>query len=279
MANLISEGKRFSLLYLRSSKPIEESDRLRNRLLQVFKQVAGSDGQHLGRAIERELGVNVIKYQYDYFLDWSAFSRLEFRDFLDTITICKQFATGLNSIPSSSSLVKEFSRIFSEESSAYTVDDRLGVHPSVDPSFRANLESVVRGLGGASFEAARLHLERADISLLPQKDRRDAVRSIFDAVENVFKQTFPGAISINTATIQSVLKPAIEKVYPDDVEKRTALKQVESLKDWVDGCHNYRHEAGKPDPAAPPEELAVLMVSNGIAFTRWLADLRVKLSA
>lgn len=276
MTNFVSKGARFSLLYLRPDRPIEESKRLRNRLLQVFKQVAGKESKNLGHAIERELGVRIVKFQYDYFVDWHDFSNLEMRDFLDTVTICREFATGLNGIPSRATLVKELNRIFSEETSAYVVDDQLGVHPSVDPSFRAILDSAVRGLGGADFEAVRLHLEKADLSLLPKGDRRDAVRSIFDAVENVFKQTFQGAISINTGTIQTILKPTVERIYQDEVERRTALKLVESLKDWVDGCHNYRHEAGKPEPAAPPEELAVLMVSNGIAFTRWLVDIRMR---
>ena len=86
--------------------------------------------------------------------------------------------------------------------------------------------------------------------------------------------TFDGAIALNSATVQSYLRPFIERTHADKIAKRTALKTCDSLKDWADACHNYRHAPGEPDPARPPEELAVVLVSQGFTYVRWLADLK-----
>ena len=50
-----------------------------------------------------------------------------------------------------------------------------------------------------------------------------------------------------------------------------------SLADWVDALHNYRHGQGVPEPVAPSEELAVYVLSSGAAFARQLADFAVLL--
>jgi hypothetical protein len=40
--------------------------------------------------------------------------------------------------------------------------------------------------------------------------------------------------------------------------------------DWVDACHNYRHEDGIEEPSQPPIELAVELIGVGGSFLRWL---------
>lgn len=279
MTNDIPKGRRYSLLYLQPEHTIEDSKRLRVRLLRMFQGIVAEESKDFGQAIERELGVEVVRTgPYATYLDWDRFAKLEMRDYLDSITITRRFYSKKFGSANLPKVASEFNRVFLEERTTYFVDEQLGVHPLVDSSFRAILESAVRGLGGADFAAARAHLEKADIALMPQNDRRESVRAVFDALENVFKQTFTGVININTATIQGCLKPAVESMYSEGVERRTALKQVDSLRDWVDGCHNYRHEPGQPEPTSPSEDLAVLLVSNGISFTRWIADIRSRLN-
>jgi hypothetical protein len=66
----------------------------------------------------------------------------------------------------------------------------------------------------------------------------------------------------------------VQKLYGEDaVALRAANKQVAAFKDWVDASHNYRHEAGSEEPVQPPLDLAVLAISNGTAFLRWLIAL------
>jgi hypothetical protein len=79
---------------------------------------------------------------------------------------------------------------------------------------------------------------------------------------------------VNAGAIDTHLGPAIQKAYTDEtVALRAANKQLASFKDWVDASHNYRHEQGSEDPVQPPSELAVLAVSNGASYLRWLIAL------
>jgi len=43
--------------------------------------------------------------------------------------------------------------------------------------------------------------------------------------------------------------------------------------DWIEAAHFYRHEPGMEEPAQPPLELAIELVSVGAAFIRRLAGL------
>jgi hypothetical protein len=55
--------------------------------------------------------------------------------------------------------------------------------------------------------------------------------------------------------------------------QRAANKSVSALADWVDACHNYRHEEGVEEPSQPPIELAVELISTGASFLRWLISI------
>ena len=46
-----------------------------------------------------------------------------------------------------------------------------------------------------------------------------------------------------------------------------------SFKDWIEACHFYRHEPGKPEIHQPPIELAIHLISVGAAFIRLLIEL------
>jgi hypothetical protein len=73
----------------------------------------------------------------------------------------------------------------------------------------------------------------------------------------------------------SRLRARIEQVYDGDRRaQETSGKMLQSLGDWIDAAHGYRHEEGKPDTVAqPPLTLAVYLISTGAAHLRWLAEL------
>jgi hypothetical protein len=70
-----------------------------------------------------------------------------------------------------------------------------------------------------------------------------------------------------------VMRRVIALYCTDVVALRAAHKQLASLKDWVDASHNYRHEPGSEGPVQPPIDLAILAISNGTGFLRWLITL------
>ena len=45
---------------------------------------------------------------------------------------------------------------------------------------------------------------------------------------------------------------------------------IHSFADWVDACHNYRHEEGVEEPSQPPLDLAIELIGVGSGFLWWL---------
>lgn len=268
-------GQRYSLLYLRPDEALSDSPRFRRRLSKRFDATVESDDHPaFGAHLERELGIAVLSpgswtdyIHWDDILDW------ELRDILCAITLVGRYAS-TKKTHEASQYPAQIARIFTEESANYRLDEKCGVHPGVDTAYQANYVASIRGTEQEAYTAARSFLSKADDNLMPDGDRREAVRAAFDAVENIFKIAFDGAISLNKMTINGHLRPFVERTHTDVVAKRTALKSCEALMDWADACHNYRHAHGEPEPAAPPEELVVVLVSQGFSYVRWLADLR-----
>ena len=100
------------------------------------------------------------------------------------------------------------------------------------------------------------------------------MRAVFDANENLFKLMFPQAPRLTASEVKSRLRPVLERRYGSDATaRRAALKVADALSEWVDGVHNYRHAEGAEEPTPPPFSLALVLMSNGAAFLRWLAEM------
>jgi hypothetical protein len=169
----------------------------------------------------------------------------------------------------------EARRIFSEEKLAYEIDDNGVVHPAVDKEFQRNRQATVAGLQIPRYPNSLAAFERISDELASRPPNgKDAWRAVFAAVEGLFRLMFPSAPQLNAAAVEANLTPLVQGLYQGDaVARRAANKLVAAFKDWVDASHNYRHEAGSEEPVQPPIDLAVLAISNGTSFLRWLVSL------
>lgn len=50
-------------------------------------------------------------------------------------------------------------------------------------------------------------------------------------------------------------------------------KMLDSFEDWAAACHIYRHALGDAETGQPSLEVTILIVSQGYAFARWLAEM------
>jgi hypothetical protein len=165
-------------------------------------------------------------------------------------------------------------RIFAEENLHYSFDDAGGGHFSYDKEFNFSVAAAIAALGLPRYENARQEFDdgRAKLAQVPP-DGKGGIRSTFTAAEGIFKLMFPSAPRL-TAKEAEQLKPILQKVYAGDTPALGASKKMlESLKEWVDAAHFYRHEAGSESIAQPPLNLAVHLVSVGAANVRWLIEL------
>jgi hypothetical protein len=193
---------------------------------------------------------------------------------LDTVTLAAKFFKRKGRDPAS--LWRDPARrIFAEEHLAYAIDDDCIVHPAVDSEFQRNRTATVAGLQLPRYANSLAAFDRISDELAEAPPNgKEAWRAVFSAVEGLFRLMFPSAPQLNAAAVDTHLGPAIQKNYAGEpVALRAANKQLASFKDWVDASHNYRHEQGSEDPVQPPLDLAVLAVSNGASYLRWLIAL------
>jgi hypothetical protein len=171
--------------------------------------------------------------------------------------------------------IKECRRIFSEERLRYVINDAGGVRFSVDSQFEMDVETTIQGLGHSTLKGALTAYEHCieAMSATPP-DGKTAIRSMFEAVEIVFKTICPGPPRIGKSEVLQHLTPKLTSIYAADATaSQVATKIANSLVDWVDAAHFYRHGQAGPEPIQPPLDLAVTIISEGTSFLRWLAGL------
>jgi hypothetical protein len=267
---------RFSQLYISQPSPLPDSARARRRIGKVLESLTKANVntvRDLSGHLDQELGVPV---NVEYGFEWpSFFEKAAIRDFLDAITLMNNFFLSKGMSAYSRNLTAEARRIFSEERLAFEIDDQGVVHPAVDQEFQRNRRATVAGLQDVRYANSLAAFERVsdELACVPPNGK-DAWRAVFAAAEGLFRQMFRSAPQLNAAAIDAHLAPLAQRVHGQDaVALRATMKLIASFKDWVDASHNFRHEPGGHEQAQPPIDVAVLAVSNGTAFLRWLIAL------
>jgi hypothetical protein len=249
---------------------------MRRRLGHLYAQFR-LDG--FGDVIARELGVPIDSSDSRYGFYWPPFlAKAELRDVLDSITIRYDNLrvghydeTGVDTRNAKAKFLTEARRIFAEEKVRYRIDDQGGVHFTVDGEFERSRVATLSELGQSRYSGVRELFESAFTAM---DSTPAAIRAIFFAVESLFRLMFPNSAQLNSGEVTKQLKPRIDAIYADQKPAvYVAQKQLAALQDWIDGAHFYRHEPGTEDPAQPPLDLAIYMVSQGAAHIRWLARL------
>jgi len=277
---LPTDGKRFSLNYLNRGEPTEDSKRMRARLGALLFSLGHSVGS-LPDSVYRELGLRVPTsggYRWDEFV-----SRASLRDVLDLVTLTFKATIHYDNSTSSTTSYRgkgkvwrdEVRRIFREENVRYRVDDRCGVHFAIDDEFERNSGASIKALDGPQYSATQANFNDAlkALSATPPATK-EAIRSVFSANEGLFRLMFAKAPRLGSAEVDQHLLPFVQKALAGDTTTVLATsKLLRSFKEWIDAAHFYRHEAGQIEPTAPPLEIAVLIVSAGAGWVRWLAEL------
>ncbi len=264
--------KPYSQIYEIPSKFRKDDARARLRLARLFGNLP-ADSASIGKEIELKLGIKVVSSgPMSIYVDWEKrFKELELTDIFDIIFIDKTIG---HKYGKDKEFIYDVNQIFDERHLDYTVDVNGTVHPRVDQIFTAETNQLIKHLNREEHSSAIAHVNSAlDFLTAKDSDNRASIRSVFDAVENLYKQKF-GVTHVNSKTIDKDLTNFLAETYAaGSVELRSSEKLRVSFKEWVNSAHNYRHEAGKPEPSQPPEEIAITLISQGFSFVRWLAYL------
>ena len=274
----VSEGHRFSRVYLASPNLLPDSKRMRRRLGHAIGDTYLRD---FGSELAAELGIFVDCNSSAYSTYWPPFvEKMELRDVLDAITIRYRTIrvsyydeTGAATRETKTKFLTEVKRIFIEEGVRYRLDNQGGVHFTVDAEFERARISTLSELGRTRYSGVNELFESSFSALdATPPDGKAAIRAVFFAAESLFRLMFPSAPQLNAGELQRLLKPKLDTMY---AEQRPAVymaqKQLAAFKEWIDAAHFYRHEPGTEEPAQPPLDLAINMIGIGAAHLRWLA--------
>lgn len=273
MTDEVPKGRRFSHVYMQRGKPSSDSKRMRLRLKSLLYSEE-KDKDPIARHVQAELGTSI---QYTGYYNWEKFFiESGIVDVLDSVTVIFAFMkVNWGKGYDRNAWLQGVRRIFREENVSYRVDDEGGVHLAVDDEFARNIASVVVGLGAARYGNSRAEFD-AGMQALDQvpPDGKYAIRGVFGANESLFRLMFPSAPRLGAAEAEKYLAPLVQKAYVSDATAARALaKAVGAYKSWIDAAHFYRHEQGVEEPTQPPLEAAILLVSQGASFLRWLIEL------
>lgn len=128
----------------------------------------------------------------------------------------------------------------------------------------------MQGLDGSNFQAAREYVDQC-MSALKQvpPDGAEAIRDLFLAAENIFKQMFPHVDRLDQRGIGKELRPLVTS----SPEASQFQNMCAAFTQWVNTAHDYRHESDGPEMNQPSEALTNLLVTSGFSYIRWLADI------
>lgn len=277
--------KRFSQIYCKNSSVQTDSPRFRTRLSQCLCDELNNTA--LAKKISKTLGLTapIIIGGYDI---KKFIAQEQIRDVLDTITIAYHlFGDGKNYNSNGSwenngpfyggtrAVQNKFANFvnscFSEENLCYKIDDEGVVHYAPDEEFLLAKTSTLMCLNEARYQAVAKEFIRAYEALnSAPPDTKASAKAIFESVEILFK-LMTNKPRLTKDFILDALKPLLDKHYADDTSKKVITRLIKSFCEWVEGMQWYRHGQKTETPNDPPLELAILTISTGTGFLRWLA--------
>jgi len=265
------EGQRFSQVYLNQGTQINDSERMRNRISAFHSDLRDDDRHKIVELIHIETGAKV-PFMGTYFSLTRFVEKCPIRDLLDAITIIYRYFLAGGQTRRSQAWHAFVTRVFKEENLGYRLDEKGGVHFFIDEEFERNRSTLISLLAQqpsvlSAFEKAYNFLDR------DPPDTANSIRAIFEAMEILYKHIInaQGKDRLNSVGVQKKLKPLLQEKYSDSEVVSTATDHLmDGLCDWLDAGHMYRHGQKTDEPQAPPLEYAVLYVSQGASYLRFL---------
>ena len=271
------EGKRFSQVYLDKGNPVNDSKRMRNRLSAFYSVNVHDYTLNIVQIIHRDTGAKVPS-GYESYIFTDFIEKCDIRDLLDSITLIFQYLLGSGRIRMAEQWHQFVTRVFKEENVGYRLDEKGGVHFFIDQEFEHNKSALLAGL--SSQPAVQGSFEKA-YSFLDQDppDTSSAIKSMFESLEILYKHILKteGKDRLNSNGVQKKLKPILQQVLSENPVASQACDHImDSLCDWIDAGHMYRHGQNVERNSPPPIEFAVLFITQGTGFIRFLLPLASK---
>jgi hypothetical protein len=266
----IQQGMPFNLVYVQRPGPSQESEKARKRIAFYVKEFFYDRRERIAQTLRQELGADIRPESiHEYLLNCSL------TDFLSSMTHIFRDLPQREQYASKSPRLDWWNfvhRVFREESVTFDLDPKGGVHPAPDLEFLTVKASTITAMAAPRYDAARILFERSLAELKSPDTTSIAIRHTFDACENIFKLMFKGSARLGDTEIEKLLRPQIKRLLDaHDFDASSAM--ASAFKSWTNAAHQYRHAAGVEAPLPAGYDLAVLMISIGASYIRWLISI------
>ena len=264
----------FIYRYMDRAIPRGDSPGFRVRVHAAFPDVDHLQSQ-VWSLLRSEAGIQVKTNQWG--VDWATFfERAPMGEVLTSITVTFQVMRGL-AVRRSEQYLASITRALADEHMGFRVDDQAVIHYAVDEVFEGARVATLAVLNAPELAVARGVYEAA-FQYLDRRppDTKAAVKSMFEAIEIVARQLNPKSRNLHATLCRETLRDQyLAACQGDAVEMRVWGGMFESMAQWVQAMHEYRH--GQVDNIAPPtEEFAVYILSSGSAYLRLIGELAVR---
>lgn len=274
-------GKLFSEVYRERGAPDPDSKKFRVQTLAILEDLFRRnllDQGELHEYLKREAGmvVEVVHSYYDSTYRYERFiSESPIDDLLDFITFVAR-CLSQKRVPVQNVWNSKVQAAFDAQNLCYELDSLGGVHHRIDAAYSQSKSLTLACLADAKFAAAHDEIEKAFgfLTAIPP-DYKMAVVNAFLAAENVFKTLTDTNNGLAKGTVEKALGRHVQRFYngADSATSQAGMRLVESFASWSNACHPYRHGQNGHEVVAPPEEIAITLVTAGADFIRWLVEL------
>jgi hypothetical protein len=271
----MSEGRLFSADYAVPRAAPPDSDRFRLRLATAYELNSPAPSRPaVADAIKLRLGVQV-PFGYGGYLYSEFFREAELRDVLDAITIIFDVLTARYGDGAASTWRSCVERTFRTERLPYRIDLKGGVHRIIDDEHERARAATLAVLDAPRYTAVADTLEKGFRLLSATRpDSLNAVKQCFFAAQVMAQMFCRSNDALDRAFVEAHLRPLVGGVYgPEMATAAIAADVVSGFADWVDGVMKLEAAGNAKSPLVLADEIAVLLVGNGAAYIRWLAQL------
>lgn len=279
----VPEGEFYSKLYVQHGVPQSDSERLRKRIAAKFDAIHGGlNCTELAEQLRTETGFDKVELRYA--ANFSHFFKsVHIHDVFTAITLIWRAATKADRYRAYDTPPGGWARdwhsfverAFAEENVQYRVDSKCGIHPRIDDEFERSRVSVIACLESARYAAVRHAVEESFdyLGAMPM-DGKAAARSMFEAAEALTKTVTGAGGSLDEGFVNKELRPLCDHIFESDAQlKMMTGRLLSSFAKWVDAVQPYRHGHERDQPLTLPPDVAVLVVSEGAGFLRWLVSI------
>ena len=284
MLNIQKTGTLFSRLYHHPESPLSDSARFRGRLLGYYTENLFMFAVKIVAGIQKETGIHIQYFQATsgmYHPNMKEFfEKCELRDLLDAITVIHNVLVENDRMKALAGGWKTFvERALREEGMAYRVTDNGSVQYLVDETFEQSRISIIASLSKSKYSGVLSSVEVAFSNLASTNAKpKEAIRSIFDALESFVKTLLGTNKHFNEDLIKRELSPQVQVNLENKgtPAKSAALQYLSGLVQWTNACHIYRHGHNNPEVVDPPLPIAIALVEQGANYLRFIASILVE---